>query len=202
MEQSKFNELAKEIGEIMKISGESRGVAIKSHGRFVLKEKNEAGLSELEEAMKKAGHPIDYRGIREMDFYPLGMETATIVAARKIFDFDDEKIREMGAFESKTSLLVRVFMQYFISIEVAAKQVSKMWKKNYTVGNLEVREINNETRRGIMVLEDFVAHPDHCISLEGYFASVVRMVVGSEASCREEKCIHRGDSHHEFVISW
>ncbi len=202
MQQNTLDELKNEITEIMKIPGESRGIAIKSHANFIIKEKGVEGVEKLERVMAEAGHPISYKDIREMDFYPLGLETATIVAARRIFDFDDDKIREMGAFEAKTSLLVRVFMQYFISLETAAKQVSAMWKKNYTAGNLKVQEINQEARKGVMVLEDFKAHPDHCISLEGYFASVVRMVVGTETSCRETKCIHKGDSRHEFIISW
>ena len=108
----------------------------------------------------------------------------------------------MGEFNSKLSLIMRLFMKYFISIEVMAKEAPKMWKRYYTIGDLKIIEINKEKRLGIIRLENFRVLPEQCNALEGFFSNIVKMVVGSPVTSEETKCIFRGDDYHEFVLRW
>jgi len=199
MEQKTLKE---EFSGLMKLEGEIRGVAIKSDLDFILKEEGEEGLKKLEETITKLGYPLKHKEINSMDFYPLGLEAITFVAIKRLFNFNDKKFQEMGGSEAKCSLLIRLFMKYFYSIERFAKEVSKIWREYFTVGDLKIIEFNKEKRYVILRLGNFRCHPLHCLSLLGYFPTIVQMIVGSKASCEETKCVHRGDKYHEFLLRW
>ena len=193
----------KETAEkFMKIRGEVRGLALRSHGEFILKERGPEGLELVEKIMKESGYPIDHKSLGAMKFYPVGLELIELLAIKKAFDFNDEKFIEMGVFSSKNSLIMRLFMKYFVSIDIMTKQASRIWKKYYTIGDLKAIELNKDKRYLILRLKDFNIHPLHCLHVGGYLSSVVKMVVKKQVSCEEVKCIYRGDDCHEFLLRW
>ena len=195
--------ITKEIAEkLMEIKGETRGVSFQADGEFVLKEKGEEGLKKLEEKMAEVGCPIRYKEVKPMDFFPLGLRLISLLVIKELFNPDKEKIREMGAFQTKMSLIVKLFMQYFGSVNILAKQAPKMWRKYYTIGDLTIPEISSEKRYGIVKVENFALHPIHCQLLEGYFTNIIKMVVNSPVDCKETKCTFRGDEYHEFLLKW
>lgn len=195
--------LTKQIAQkLMEIEGEVRGVSLKSDAEFILKEKDGEGLRKLEERMAKVGCKIKYREIKPMDFLPAGLRPVTLLAIKELFGYDREKFREMGAFQAKISIIIKLFMQYFGSVEILATQAPKMWRKYYTKGDLRVTDIGTEKRYGILRLENFALHPFHCQLLEGYFSNVIKMVVKDPVTCKEVKCIFRGDEYHEFKAEW
>jgi predicted hydrocarbon binding protein len=195
--------LNKEIAQkAMEIKGEARGVSFKGELEYILKEKGKEGLEKVEEAMAEAGAPIKYKEISDMRFYPIGMEVVTMLAIKKVFNFDEEDFRKMGEFESKLSLIVRVFMKHLFSIEAAAKEAPRVWRKNYTIGSLKVSELNKEQKYVTLRVEDFFIHPIICQILEGYFGSIGKMIVNAQVTCEEVKCMHRGDKYHEFLLKW
>jgi len=189
-----------EIKEFLKIKGEIRGLGFKTEAKFVLKEEGEEGLKKLEDQMAKLGYP--YGEIKAMDFYPLGLLAVNMLVIKRLFNYDDKKFQEMGKFEAKSSLIIRLFMKYFVSLERVAKEAPKMWRKYYTVGDLKVPEVNQEKRYIIIRIENFSLHPILCQILIGYFHSIVRMVLKGEITCEETKCVFRGDECHEFLMKW
>ncbi len=199
MEEIITRELAKKL---MEIKGETRGVSFQADGEFILKEKGEEGLNRLEEKMAEVGCPIKYKEVKPMDFFPLGFRGVELLVIKELFNFDKEKIKEMGVFQTKISLIVKLFMQYFGSVNMLAKQAPKMWRKYYTVGDLTIPEMSDENRYGIIKVENFALHPIHCQLLEGYFANIIKMVVNSPVECEETKCTFRGDDYHEFAVKW
>ncbi|GAI37757.1 unnamed protein product, partial [marine sediment metagenome] len=72
-----------EIDELMKLKGEVKGMGMKTHAEFILKEEGKQGLEKLEETMEKLGHPIKFREIRGTTFYPLGLEAIVLVAMQR-----------------------------------------------------------------------------------------------------------------------
>lgn len=191
-----------EVKNLMECEGEVRGVSIKDTANFVLKEEGKEGLRKLEKAMEDLGHPLNYEDIRKMDFYPLGLWGLYMLAMKRIFDYDDDKIRELGADNAKSSLIVRLFMKYFFSIEKIVKEAPKIWNKYNTAGNLKVAEYSEEENYVILRIEDYHFHPIHCRNLEGYLPAIVQMVVKDQTTCRETKCIYQGDEYHEFLVEW
>ncbi|MBD3208384.1 MAG: hypothetical protein GF370_02945 [Candidatus Nealsonbacteria bacterium] len=191
-----------EIERLMDLPGKVRGVAFKTEEGFVLEQEGKEGVERLEEALAEMGHPLKFDEVRPMDFYPLGMIGLTQLTIKKLFDYDDEKIKELGKSEAKVSLIIRLFMKYFVSTQRIAKEVPKMWRRYYSIGDLEIAEMNDEEKRAVLRLKDFKVSPVHCLNLIGYFASVLQMVVNSPVECRETKCVFKGDDCHEFTLTW
>jgi len=196
-------EITKEEAEkYMALEGETRGFSISGDAEFVLKEKGEEGLKKLEAKMAELGYPIKYKELKPMKFYPLGIEALTLILIKKLFGFDEKKFEEMGKFNSQTSLIIRLFLKYFGSLKMLAKQAPTMWKNYYSSGNLEVTEVNKKERYVILKIKNFKLHPLHCLAHKGYFANIVKMVVKKPVVCEETKCPFRGDDYHEFVLRW
>jgi hypothetical protein len=138
-----------------------------------------------------------------MDFLPLALLAINMLAIKRIFDYSDEDFQRMGSMEAKgSSLIIRIFMKYFVSPERVAKEVPKMWRNHYSVGDLKVIEMNKKKKCAILRLENFKCHRLYCQDLIGYFPGVLQMVVGSNVICKETKCVHRGDKYHEYLIKW
>ncbi|MBZ9572449.1 hypothetical protein KJA15_03905 [Patescibacteria group bacterium] len=198
-------ELTKEtVKKLMEIKGEVRGVVFKTDGEFIFKEKGKEGLKELEDELEKLGYPIKYKEIKTMAFYPVGLRALSLLAIKKIFNFNDEKIKEMGIFATKVSLIVKFFIKYVFSLKLAFnKQTSKLWRKHWTVGELVPVELNEEKKYAIIQLKNFNLHPVYCRYLEGYFPGPFQLMVKSpKITCQETKCFFRGDEYHEFLIKW
>jgi hypothetical protein len=193
----------KEIAKkLMQKKGQVRGIALKSHQEFIIKEKGSEGLELLENVMAELGCPIKYKEIKSLNFYPLGLEAVALLAIKKVFGFKDEKFEEIGVFQTKTSLILKLFMKYFSSVKVMAEKSPDIWRKYYDVGDLRVIESNEKEKRLVIRIENFKIHKLHCHHLKGYIKNVVRMTTNRPVSCAEKKCIFEGDDYHEFVVKW
>ena len=192
-----------EFDELMKIKGEAGAFSFHPAGEFIIKETGEEGLKKLEDIMAKFGYPIKYKERGRTDFYPIGMVAIRLLFLKRLFNFSEEKFREMGRFESKASLIIRIFMRYFVSLERVTKEIPKMWRRYFTVGDLKTIELNKEKKYTILRLENFHLHPLHCHTVIGYFSSLLQMITKSkQVFCEETKCVHRGDKYHEFLLKW
>jgi len=196
-------ELTKEMAKkLMEIKGEARGITLKVDMEFVLKEKGQEGLKKLEEELEKLGYPIKYKEINIGAFYPIGLDVINILAIKKLFGFDEKKLKEMGMTVPKFSFFIKLILKYFFSIKRVLKEISKTWRDHYTVGDLKVIEVNEEKKYLILRLENFDIHPVCCPTIEGYFMTTCQMVVKGQTTCTETKCTFRGDEYHEFLIKW
>ncbi len=192
----------KEIEKLKGIKGEVRGMALKGDGEYILKEKDKVAVEKIEQELKKAGFPLEFEKMKAMHFYPLSTDAATLTLMNKIFGWEREEMIKLGTFLSKSSLVLRVFMKHFTSIEKVVEKASEMWRKNYTVGNLEVTEFNKEGGKLIIRLKNFKATPFYCPIFQGYLESVAQMVLNKEASCKETKCTFKKDPYCEFRVKW
>lgn len=195
-------EIQKEIERLKNIKGEARGVSLKDDFEYVLRLKGKERLRALEQTLEQWGFPLRYKEIKGMAFYPLGLEGIVLLALKETFSFSNEEFEKIGEIEAKQSLVVKLFMKYLISIDIAAKEAPRMWRKYYTVGRVEVRDLNKKEGLVILRIQDFGLSPLHCHLLKGYFSALVQMVVNKPTVCEERKCIFSGDSYHEFFIKW
>ena len=196
-------DIAKEtIEKLMKIEGETRGMALKDNFEYVLSRKGKEGLEKLENEMNNLGYPIKYKEIKVMGFYPSGLEPLIMLATKKVFNFTREDFKKEGKLSAQLPLIIRLFIKYFGSLDMIVKNIQKMWRTYYTKGNLKVVDFNKDKRYVIVRLKNFVLHPFYCIGLEGYFSTIVSMVVKGSVTCQETKCVHRGDDYHEFLVKW
>ena len=205
MEQNFLKEpLSKEsLKEIMKAEGEIRGAALKTDSAFVLKEKGEEGLKAVERRLEELGTPVKYKEIKTMEFYPMGLRILSLLVIKEVFNFDDPKIQEMGQFAPKFSLIIKLFMKYFLSMERTIKEISRMWRSYYTTGKLTVLEYDQKKKTLVLIIEDCNLHPVFCVYLKGFFMTGIEIIVKSPVlGAQETKCFFRGDKKHEFFFQW
>ena len=192
----------KEVDKLMKIKGEVKGSALKAELQYILERKGKDGLERLEETLKDAGHPLTHKEIKALKFYPLGLWTLLLLAIQRVFNLKDEEMEQFGHIDVKLSFIIRLFIQKLIAIDIAIREAPKMWRKYFTVGNLEVIDLNKEKKYIIVRLNDFNAHSIHCRLLKGQFESALQMIFNTRGTCEETKCVYKGDDYHEFLLKW
>jgi len=196
-------ELNKQIADkIMTAKGDVRGVVFKTDEKFILTKGGEEKLKEIEKEIKHLGYSINYADISTMSFYPIGLRVLSLMAIAKVFKMNKKDVEEMGSFAPKTSLIIKFFMQYFLSVKKTLAQVSKMWKKHYTNGEMTSVEIEEKDGRAIVKLEGLDVHPIFCSYLLGYFLKIIEMVVKKPARGEEIECVFNGDKAHIFSLKW
>ena len=192
-----------ELEELLKIEGKVRGGGMKSYAEYILREEGKDGLEKLEDAMAKLGYPIKYKKIRELNFFPVKIEAITLVVIKKIFNYGDDKFREMAKFAIKLPFIIRrVFMSSIFQSKKIIEKSSEIWSTYYSMGNLEVASYSTEKRKMIVRLKNFRAHPLHCQLINGYISNGVKMIIKKEVICTETKCTYKGDDYHEFLLKW
>ncbi len=195
---------AENAKKFMKFKGEVRGVVFKTDADYVLRKKGDEGLKKVEEELEKIGYPIKYSEIKTMDFYPVGYRILSLLAIEKAHNFSLEKIREMGFFATKTSLIVKLFVKYFFSAnQVFFKEAPKIWSKHWTFGELTPIEMNEEKKQARLQLSGIDLDPLYCEYMKGYFSGILQMIVKTQQIIVEEtKCTFRGDDRHEYSFKW
>jgi hypothetical protein len=192
-----------ELNSLINIQGKASGIPLKTDFDYIFKKQGEKAVKRLEEEMASLGFSIKHKQIRSTDSYPLGLLAISLLLIKKLFNYSNEDIYEMGRVEGKSSsLIIRLFMKYFGSLKMIAREAEKMWRKHYSVGELKVKKLDEEKRQAVLEVRDFKLHPLHCLELGGYLASVIQMSVGRHTKCQETKCIHKGDKCHEFKMTW
>ena len=189
--------------DILSLEGKVRGMALKSHGDFILKKEGPEGLKKLKERMKELGFSLKHNDIEPMDFYPIGAEALELLLMREIFGYEDEKFKEVGAFGAKSSLIMRLFMKYLFSLKAIIKHAPKIWSRYYSEGKLEVGAMSEEEKKIVFIVKGFKVHRYHCFHVAGFLQSTLKMALGgAPVKIKETKCMCKGDEHHEFEASW
>ncbi len=190
-----------EFKELLKIKGEARGFGFKAKADFVREERGQEAFKKLGDEMARLGYP--YSDIKTMEFYPIGLLAAILLVIKRLFNFTDEDFQEMGKFEAQSSLVIRLLMKYFISLEKMSQEASKIWRKYYSIGVFEIIETDEEKKTATIRIKDFKLHPIMCQIFIGYFTSIMKLIVKSDQiSCKETKSPHKNDECHEFLMNW
>ena len=189
------------VQKLMEIKGETRGVVFKTDAGFVLREKGKKGLQEVEEELKNIGYPIEYEKMEPMVFYPVGLRALSLIVVQKVLNLSKEDIKRMGGLAPKASFIIRLFVRYFLSVKKTAEKVSEIWERHYTAGKLSTQS-HEEERYVILRLRDLTLHPLFCHYLEGYFSTILIMVVKDPITSEETKCPFKGDKYHEYLLRW
>ena len=187
-----------ELNELMKLEGKVRGMAIRSIINFILKERGEEGLKKFKDAIINLGFSIKHEEIKLMEFYPINLWVVFLLTTKRLFGLGDKEVEEIGKFESKTSLVLRLSMRYFFSADRVVKEAPNMWRKAITAGDIKITEYDEDKKYAILKLKNLRTHPIQCQFFKGYFSSVVQMIIKNPTTCEETKCPHKDDEYHEF----
>lgn len=193
----------KMVKRFLEHKGQARGIHFRNDAEFVLKKKGKKGLKELEKELKKLGCPIDYLKVKNLGFYPIGWRPISLLTMKRVFGWKDQEIRELCAYAAGVSLIVKLYMKFFYSLDKMVEKAPEIWKEYFSEGELKVIDHDEQKRYAIIRIENFDLHPVFCRCLEGYFKNIIRMVIRTDkVSCKETRCAFDQYDYHEFLIKW
>ncbi len=196
------NKMTKEeFQKIMKIKGSARGTNMKIIFDYIKKEKGAAGVKKVENKMAELGFPVKHKKLKIMDFYPLNVNTLFVVVVKEAFNFNDEEITRIGYESFNFNIFMKLFMKYFSSLEMVSKQVSRVFRRHYTVGEFSMPSFS-EKEKFIILREKFNVHPIYCPIHKGFYIKTAELTVKSKVKAKEVKCMFRGDPYCEFLLTW
>ena len=192
-----------ELAKIKQIKGEAIGGSLKEDFQFVLKKEGEAGLKRIEKEMEKFGCPLKMAEIKNFQWYPFWMSILLLVVNRNTFNWSDDVLRENGRFSAKVSVVMRIMVKYFISLERSFVEIGSYWRKYYTVGEVKTEELDVNGRQAIISLSGIDTHPVFCRILEGYVWQIFAYhVVADSLKVEEIECIFKGGKTHRLKLKW
>ncbi|MCX6789635.1 MAG: hypothetical protein NTZ42_03435 [Candidatus Gribaldobacteria bacterium] len=194
-----------EVNEILQKKGEIRGVAFQSIGDFILKKKGQTGLLEVEKQMAEWGADFYFSGISPMAWYPIAWGALSILAAQEVFGWTEQDIREMGANAPKASVVVKLMFKLFSNMKQLSKQIPGFWRKNYTVGEVEVMNLDEDKKEMVLHFKDSSFHPSLCKYVEGFAETTLQFSrpKNSVISVKETKCSFKDNvPYEEYIVRW
>lgn len=193
----------KEARQIKKIKGKVRGVVFKTDVKYVESRYGAKGVKKIQEEISKIEPKFDYKKIKNTEWYPVWWRILSIVIIKNLFDLSRDDLFQMGQAAPSNSFVVKVILRYFVSFEKTCREAATYWGKHYSVGNFKTAEFNKKEKRVVYELSKFKGHPDFCTYLSGYFKTITELTNKSQnIKISEEKCAHKGDKIHRFVINW
>ncbi len=201
MERSKLTK--GEAKKFLQLEGEARGIHFKNDADYVLEKVGKEGLKKVQKELEKVGCPLKYREIKSLGFYPIGWRVLSLLALQTALQWDDKELRELGAFTTGVSLVVKIYMRFFSSIELLMKKAPQIYNEYFTKGTLIVPNYDIEKKYAVVELRDLDLHPSYCRVLEGYLENFVKMVIKTKTiKCQETECTFHGGDCHRFKITW
>lgn len=193
-----------EIQKIMAHKGEVKGEVFRTDMAYILREKGEKGLKEVEKKTEEWGYPIDYENMVSLRWYSAGLRVLSILAIKETFNLTDEDIKKMGWGGPKYSFIVKVLLKYIISIEKVFKAANTYWAKHYSFGAIEPIEIDEKKKTLIVHLKGYKIHPIMCKYYEGYFPGIASFTIKNPETmtCQETRCMFEGYPYHEYLMKW
>jgi len=192
---------SEEIKEIVSSSGRVRGATLCTDAEYIQRRGGEEMLKLVEVATNEMGYPIEYREVKGMAWYPVGLRTVSLLAIVKALGWDDEQLKKMGRSAPKHSIITRFMLRYFVSMETIAEKLQNYWRHNYDRGSLRGMVIG---RIAFLCLSDFLLHPILSAYLHGYFVGVLGMVIGKEKWIRVRRTDrwHASNKCYDFILRW
>lgn len=193
----------KTVKRLRDLPGKARGINFTLDAEYLRNKVGEGAVRKVEEVLKGIGCELRYGEVKRLHFYPVEWRGFSLLAMKKEFGFGDEDFRKLGSYSAKASLVVRLYLKFFYSLPRLVEKGGQIWKEYLTEGELSVPEYSEEDKFARIKVEGFDLCPAFCRDLEGYFTTIIAMVVkASGMKCREKKCSFEGDKHHEFLASW
>ena len=191
----------KELDEILDYGGQVRGVVLCTDAEYVRRNHGVESLLRVEEEARRMGYPINYRKIRAMHWYPVGLRVVSLVAIQKALNLNPDKLREMGRKAPKYSIITKLMLRYFANLDILVSRLQSYWNKNYSVGSL-TGKLQDKTL--LICVKDCRIPKPLFPYLEGYFLAAIGMIIGNQKQTRMEegRWMHKNGTCYEFAIKW
>lgn len=191
------------VNALMSMPGEISGSVLRKDKQFIVSRGGSKKVAQAEEEMVDMGHFFRYKDIKSSVFYPWGKRVVSLLAIATAFNMDQDRVREIGEASTEISSLKAIFNRYFKNTEQLLQEVCQDWRKNNTVGRVELKEFDAIKKRAVVALYNLDFHPIFCDYFCGYLTKVAQSSEGRKVTCKEERCYFNGNcDFHEFIIKW
>lgn len=190
-----------QIGELVNNDGKVRGAVLHTDAEYIRRHQGEETLQRVEEETKQMGYPVAYGRVKLMDWYPVGLRAISLLAIKKILNWDDEQLKEMGRSAPAYSIITKLMLRYFVSLDILVERLQSYWNKNYSTGSLTGRLSDKSV---LICLKDSQIPRPLFPYLEGYFVRAMGMIIGNQQQIRieETRWLHRDSKCYEFALRW
>lgn len=197
-------DLKKEIEKIKREDpGKIRGAFIKSYYNYIVQMEGEAGWRKLAAELERAEFSFpDIGKIGNMEWVPSSLSTIFLLAAGKVFRWQRENFIDFGKDYINLPFSSKIFIKYFISLKKTFELAARNWKRQYTFGEIELKECDSRKKRVVAIKKDDKRHPVVCLLHLGAFSRIVEIATGKKVTAEETKCMFHGDPYHEYVFRW
>ncbi len=193
----------KELADrVMVLPGNAKGETIKSNLLGIKEMKGDSGLSSVEEKMAELGYPVYLNTIKVDKYYPESLNLLINIVYKSIFNAGDKDIFLLGRGSAKISFFAKLMMRHFVSLEMLKKNAPRYWKMNLDFGELQITSIDEKNKELLVRVTNYNKSSVSCVFQGGYFYETLRLVVGESLFIEEVKCVHAGDSCHEYKAMW
>ncbi len=197
------NHLKETINKLKERGGNIKGEALLSDIEALTKIRDKKSVDIVLENMREMGEKIDLKEIKSSEWYPEYLLSSFIIVSYQFLGLTEKDIFEWGRTATKVSFIAKIILRHLVSIDKAFEECSNYWRKNYDFGNLVPVEMNSKDKYAVVRITDYLSDPLICTFHAGYFKGILEFILPSEKiEIKEERCIHRGDSYHEYLISW
>lgn len=181
-----------------------RGALLKNDLAYLRDREGQKELEKVEAALQKEGI-VDYplREIKTMEWYPVQLQVEFFLKAKELLGWTDKDIFATGYNAPQYSLLLRLFLRYFTSVDSALKYSNKYWRKHYDFGRLGHRKFDSKKKILVFQIEGFEVHPVLCPDVAGALKFITELLTNSKkVEVKETRCPFRDDKNHQFQIKW
>jgi len=193
-----------EVQKITKLKGNVSGAIIKAYEKFILNKKGEKWIKKVEERLAELGQPLKFAKVSSFGWYPESLVCLIGIAILEVFDWDEKKEFEVGYDAPLYSVITKLLMQYFSSIEVTFKGTPIYWRKHFDFAELKCTKLDTKKKLATLRLTGFKKfHPTVYIYMQGYLTRIIEFGTrGANVKVEQTKCLYNNDPYDEFKISW
>ncbi|GEM_PF-268229 len=158
------------------------------------------GLQKLLSEMKKMGYngPLDEKEIKIMKAYPMDYNIIFLKAYKNVFG--EKSFKNMSREAAKRKGIVGTFLKWAGSPEMIIGRAGDYWSKFYLFGKLEGEMVGE--KKAVVKGYDVSPDPIFCEHLTEYYKGVFENINIKDLNVEHVKCIHEGDDHCEWVLTW
>jgi hypothetical protein len=195
--------LKKTADRLVSIKGNVRGEVFRNTFSYVLENEGEEGVKALEEKLAELGHPLKFKEVDRMAWYPEGLSVLLVLLTKEVLNWKDSDVFKMGNSVLRYSFIIQFMVRHLISLDKVLEKAPILWDKHFDFGKLTILDANKKEKYARLAVEGHNFHEVACHYLAGYFLAVVQLCIKSDKITIEEvNCCHQGHPFDEFLIKW
>lgn len=194
----------KEADRIMKIKGKIRGLVLTTLKNYIIAKKGDNAIKKVEKKMKEIGYPFSFKGLSSVGWYPVSTVTLVILITLEALNWGEKENFKIGYEAPITSLLAKLMLRAFPSLEIAFKVTPKFWRSYTNLGEMNWVKRDIKNKYAVLRLTNYPKfHPIIYEYFRGYLKRIMEIISKSRnVKVELTKSIYKENPFDEFTFTW